>query len=180
MEELMQRTLTRYSLAIPVITRCIADFLGFGDQIRDVGNKGAKFSENEVYQHITNCQMFLSYNADETKLLKRRKDFMESMEFLLKLTESGNILEASRWRISRAVRDLGRGVASLLDWRLSADEKLTIVSMKILGRLVATRILHEVKDSGRAAAVLLLTALDIAYTSVLAVSYIALYLETVA
>ena len=74
-------------MAIPVVTRCIADFLGFGDQIRDVGNKKAKYSENEIYQHITNCQIFLSYNADETKLIKRRAAFKKSMAFLLRLAE---------------------------------------------------------------------------------------------
>lgn len=70
-----------------MVTRCIADFLGFGDQIRDVSNKKAKYTENELYRHITNCQTFLSYNTDETKLIKRRAAFKESMNVLLQLAE---------------------------------------------------------------------------------------------
>ena len=64
-----------FSLAIPVITRFVADFLGFGHRVRNIGNISAPFSENETYQDITNCQMFHSYNADETKLLKRQVAF---------------------------------------------------------------------------------------------------------
>ena len=151
--------LTSYSLAIPVVTRCIADFLGFGNHVRNVGNENAKFSENEIYQHITNCQMFMSYNADETKLLKRRTDFKRSMEFLLKLAEEGNILEASRWGISK----FGRSFFS------KHDHEVTSKAMKALGRSVAARILEDERDGGKAAAMLLLTALDVAYISVLAV-----------
>ena len=66
------------SLAIPVITRYIADFLGFGDRIRANAGSTGTLSENEIYQHITNCQVYSSYNADETKLLKRRKAFKVS------------------------------------------------------------------------------------------------------
>lgn len=43
--------------------------------------------------------------------------------------------------------------------------------MRELGKLVAQRILESERDAGRAAAILLLTALDGAYNSVLAVSY---------
>ncbi|KAL8697068.1 MAG: hypothetical protein Q9224_002486 [Gallowayella concinna] len=148
-------------VAIPVTTRCIADFLGFGDQIRNISNPKARYSENEVYQHITNCQVFLAYNADETKLLKRRDAFKSSMAFLLKLAEGGNILEASRWRVSTAIRGLfKRKVRSACD---VASE-----SMRELGLASAKEILKHEKDSGKAAAILLLTALDVAYISVLA------------
>ncbi|KAL8693454.1 MAG: hypothetical protein Q9218_001725 [Villophora microphyllina] len=148
-------------VAIPVITRCIADFLGFGDQIRSIENPKAKYSENEIYQHITNCQVFLSYNADETKLLKRRTAFKESMEFLLTLAEGGNILEASRWGVVKTFRGLFKATA--IDDHGKASE-----SMRALGRSVAATILREERDTGKAAAILLLTALDVAYISVLA------------
>ena len=75
--------------------------------MRNVGNSKAKYSENEIYQHITNCQVFLSYNADETKLLKRRAAFKSSMEFLLDLAEQGSIYEASRGGVSRADESTG-------------------------------------------------------------------------
>ena len=44
-------------------------------------------------------------------------------------------------------------------------------SIKELGKLVAQRILESERDAGKAAAILLLTALDGAYNSVLVVSY---------
>ena len=158
-----------------MITRCIADFLGFGSEIKDVENPKAKYSENEVYQHITNCQTFLSYNADETKLLKRRTDFKNSMEFLLKLAEGGSILEASRWPIGRVFKNFGESIAKVFEQRSAKDDRLATEPMKALGQAVAARILEEVKDSGKAAAVLLLTALDIAYISVLAVSVLGIW-----
>ncbi|KAL8725978.1 MAG: hypothetical protein Q9166_007012 [cf. Caloplaca sp. 2 TL-2023] len=148
-------------VAIPVMTRCIADFLGFGDQVRNIGNTKARYSENEIYQHITNCQDFLAYNTDETKLLRRRNAFKQSLAFLLKLAEEGNILEASRWQVSKAIRGLVQG-------RATSENHVALESMKTLGRSVANRILKDEKDSGKAAAILLMTALDVAYISVLA------------
>lgn len=148
-------------VAIPVVTRCIADFLGFGGQVRNIGNTKAKYSENEIYQHITNCQAFLAYNADETKLLRRRNAFRQSMAFLLKLAEEGNILEASRWRVTKAIRGLFTGGTA-------SSHESAQDSMRVLGRSVADRILKDEKDSGKAAAILLMTALDVAYISVLA------------
>ena len=155
-----------------MVTRCIADFLGFGHQIKDVGNPHAKYSENEIYQHITNCQVFLSYNADETKLMKRRKDFKESMQFLLKLAEEGNVLAGSRWPISKALRSLAKRVVTFFESKETADQNIVSEHMKVLGRVVASQLYENVKDSGITAALLLITALDIAYVSVLAVSVI--------
>lgn len=154
--------LTTASVAIPVVTRCIADFLGFGHQVKDVNNSQAKYSENEIYQHITNCQVFLAYNTDETKLLKRRNAFKTSMDFLLNLAREGNILEASRWEISRSLRNLfNQKPVSIRDQETG--------QMKALGMRAAKSILEQEKDSGKAAAILLLAALDVAYISVLAV-----------
>ena len=107
--------------------------------------------------------MFLAYNADETKLLKRRTAFKKSMAFLLKLAKEGNILEASRYALSRTLQGLfKRKPHSRYDMALD--------SMRVLGRSVADTILDEERDSGKAAAILLLAALDVAYISVLAVS----------
>ena len=156
--------LTTASVAIPVVTRCIADFLGFGHQLKDLGNSRAKYSENEIYQHITNCQVFLAYNADETKLLKRRNAFKNSMEFLLNLAREGNILEASRWGICKALR-------SLFNQESVSRRDQETGQMKALGLAAANRILKQEKDSGKAAAILLLVALDVAYISVLAVCW---------
>jgi hypothetical protein len=144
--------------AIPVTTRYVADFLGFGHLVRSDNNPNAPYSENEIYQHITNCQIFLSYNADETKLLKRRAAFRSSMNFLYKLTEQANILEANRWTIVRWARNSIRYL-----FGRKSDNPMTE-----LGYKVAQQILSHEKDAGKAAAVLLLVGLDSAYNSVLA------------
>ncbi|KAM0425375.1 hypothetical protein ACHAPT_009432 [Fusarium lateritium] len=146
--------------AIPVVTRYVSDFLGFGHLVRSDSNSSAQFSENEIYQHITNCQVFLSYNSDETKLLKRRKAFKDSMSFLLKLTEQGNICNAARWAPSRWFRD-GLGYLASLGRSKSNP-------MEALGFKVAQEVLQNEKNTGRAAAILLLTGLDSAYNTVLA------------
>lgn len=165
-KSIFQLDVTR-DLAIPVITRCIADFLGFGDQIRDIGNKKAKFTENELYRHITNCQTFLSYNTDETKLIKRRAAFKDSITVLTQLAQEGNIRQAQRWSITKAIS----GVAGFFFGMFKARKGDTAASrgMKNLGKLVASRIVASERNSAKAAAILILTALDIAYVSVLAV-----------
>ena len=142
------------SFAIPVTTRYVADFLGFGHVLKTEKNLNRSHSENEIYRHITNCQIFLSYNADETKLLKRRKAFRSSMEFLLELTEHGNIAEANMWKATQAL--FGR----------KRDNPMTE-----LGFQIAEKVLRHEPDAGKAAGIFLLVGLDLAYNSVLAVSF---------
>ena len=144
--------LTFISFAIPVVTRYVADFLGFGHKLRTDSNLSKALTENEIYQHITNCQMFLSYNADETKLLKRRKAFRDSMVFLTDLTERGSIAEANSWSITQALFGKQRTNA-----------------MTELGFFIAQKVLEYEKDAGKAAAILLLICLDFAYNSVVSV-----------
>ena len=136
-------------------TRYVADFLGFGHLIKGDQNSKAPYSENQIYQHITNCQIFFSYNADETKLLNRRKAYRSSMNFLYDLTKDGNIWQANRWSITRGLISMGRKESN---------------PMVELGFRVAERVLKHERDAGRSAAILLLIALDSAYNSVLAVS----------
>ncbi|KAL8910116.1 MAG: hypothetical protein Q9171_004577 [Xanthocarpia ochracea] len=131
-ENTFQVDVTR-DVAIPVVTRCIADFLGFGDQIRNVGNPQAK----------------------------RRAAFRKSVEFLLRLAEEGNIREASRWQVTKTVRGFFQG-------NPVASQDTASESMRALGCSVAARVLKDEHDSGKAAAILLLTALDVAFISVLA------------
>ena len=135
-------------------TRYVADFLGFGHLIKDDQNPKAPYSENQIYQHITNCQIFFSYNADETKLLNRRKAYRSSMNFLYDLTRNGNIWQAKRCSITRNFIFMGKEESN---------------PMAELGFKVAQRVLDHERDAGRSAAILLLTALESAYNSVLAV-----------
>ena len=146
-------------MAIPVITRFVADFLGFSDLVKTENNPHGKFSENEIYQHIMNCQVFLAYNIDETKMWKRRAAFKESMKLLYGLAEEGTIKEANRFAITKAFFEA-------FQRKDVSEEK----KMKEFGFAVAQRVLKGETDTGRAAAVLLLTALDGVFNSVLAVS----------
>ncbi|KAK5110343.1 hypothetical protein LTR62_006051 [Meristemomyces frigidus] len=133
--------------AIPVVTRYVVDFLGFGNLMRTESNPSGTYSENEIYQHITNCQTFLSISVDDTKLLKRRKAFRESMGLLMKLTQGGNIARAS---------------SMLSGWFDAPNDN----SMVQLGYFVSQKILAYSRDSQKAAAILLLVCLDFAYNSV--------------
>ncbi|KAK9774996.1 putative Heme peroxidase-domain-containing protein [Seiridium cardinale] len=140
-------------VAIPVVTRYVAELLGFADKVRSDTNTNAKYSENEIYQHITNCQMYLSYNADETKLIRRRKAFISSMDFLYELTKNGHIRDVSLW---------GRFLGAL--WPFGSPPS----AMKKLGLDIAREVLNSEGDTGRSAAILLLIGLDSAYQAVVA------------
>lgn len=76
------------------------------------------------------------------------------MQFLFELAEGGSIKSASQWRIS--------------SYLFGSKADTSPNHMRNLGMAVAKRILEQESDSGKAAAILLLTALDSAYNSVLA------------
>lgn len=135
------------------MTTYVADFLGFGNLIRSAERPKAPHSENEIYRHITNCQVFLSYNADETKLLKRRKAFKKSMEILHNLVLGGSIAEANRWSATRY-------------WFGTSNDN----PMTKLGYEVAERVLRHESSPTAAASIMVFVGLHAAYNSVLAVS----------
>ncbi|KAF4993452.1 hypothetical protein FGRMN_6458 [Fusarium graminum] len=127
------------SFAIPIITRYVTDF---------------------IYQHLNNCQVFFSYNTNETKLLKRRKDSRNFRNFLLKLAEEGNVREAGRWRTTRWIQNVFGTIASL------GQDKLSF--MTALRFLVADEIIKRESNTAKAAGFLLLTAFDSVYNVVCA------------
>lgn len=139
------------SYAIPVTTKSVADFLGFGYAIRNTDNPHGKYSENEIYQHITNCQTFMSYNADETKLFRRRKDFKASLEVLYNLTANGDIYG---WSVSR-----------MLSRRSNTNP------MTKLGHEIAARLQQRGRSQATCISHLVLIGLHSAYNTVLAVSH---------
>ena len=73
--------------AIPVITRFLADFLGFGHLIKTKKFPSRPYEENEIYEHFINCQDYLTFDADDTRAFRRRKAFQTSLKFLKDLTE---------------------------------------------------------------------------------------------
>ena len=90
-------------------------------------------------------------------MLSRRAAFENSMQFLFDLAKSGNVRAVSRWSLS-----------SLFSWHGKDDSSEK--KMKNFGMKIAKSVLEQDKDIGKAAASLLLIALDGAYNSVLAVS----------
>ncbi|KAI0469662.1 heme peroxidase-domain-containing protein [Xylariaceae sp. FL0804] len=143
--------------AITVMARYVVDFLGFGNQVRSSGNPGARYSEEEIYRHITNCQVFLSYNSDETKAMKRRQAFRTSVKLLFELAQNGNIRVANRWAVTRWA---GNALGRLFGKRTNP--------MTELGFKVAQQVLEHEPDADKAAAIFLLAGLDSVYNTVLA------------
>ena len=72
--------------AIPVITRFVADVLGFGHLIKTREQLYRPYEENEIYDHIINCQDWVTFDADETRTYRRREKFRASIKVLQKLT----------------------------------------------------------------------------------------------
>ncbi|WQF74989.1 Putative hem peroxidase superfamily, hem peroxidase, animal-type [Colletotrichum destructivum] len=148
--------------AIPVVTRYMAAFLGFSHKLREVpatctvSDKRTQtahhgtYTENEIYQHITNCQVFLAYNTDETKWMARRKAFQKSVETLIELARQGTIWEAKQIF----------GLSNMLYGREETNP------MHQMGVFVAKQILKHEPDQTRAAAILLLISLDFTYNAV--------------
>lgn len=134
------------------MTNYVAEFLGFGHLIRSAERPKAPYSENEIYQHITNCQVFLSYNTDETKLLKRRKASKKSLGFLHDLVLKGNIGEANRFRVTRF----------LFGARQNSE-------MAKLGFQVAERVIAHTTNINVAASIMIFVGLHTAYNAVYAV-----------
>ena len=95
-------------------------------------------------------------------MLSRRDAFKKSMQFLYDLAESGNVRAASRFSLS-----------SFFSWHDKDESSET--KMKSFGMKIAKRVLERDMDTRKAAATLLLIALDGAYNSVLAVRITFIY-----
>jgi hypothetical protein len=131
----------------------VVDFLGFGHLLKTETNPSGLYSENEIFQHVTNCQTFLSYNVDETKLLKRRQAFKTSIALLTDLASRGTIAQASQ-------------LGAIKAWFMGSTEN----PMTRLGCSIAKDIMVYENNASKAAAILLLVCLDFAYNAVNSVS----------
>lgn len=83
----------------------------------------------------------------------------------------GNILEASRWTITKTLRGAVDFIGDTFKSKPVLNSETSSIAMKALGKSIAARIVTDEKDTEKAAAILLLAALDMAYISVLAVSF---------
>lgn len=76
-------------MAIPVITRFVADLIGFWEQVKTVEFHNRKYEENDIYFHIENCQNFETHDSDPTTTWRRRMAYQESIKVLKQLAEDG-------------------------------------------------------------------------------------------
>lgn len=155
-------TVSYLSYAIPVVTRFVADFLGFGEDIKTEEHLDRKYDENQIYKHFTNCQDFLTFNADETTAWKRRVDFTKSMQFLKDTTE--RCVDAAQPGIFGSIFG-GPSYGSAKDGE-------TVKSLRKFGAEIAKVLVKEKrKTKEEAAAIMLYTAIDATYKCILVVSY---------
>lgn len=85
--------------------------------------------------------------------MERRQAFKLSIQKLIDLTQKGSIWDGSQWEITKAL--FGRKDTN---------------AMHQLGVFVAKQILEFERDQSKAAAILLLICLDLAYNAVVSVS----------
>lgn len=84
-------------MAIPVITRFVADLIGFWDQVKTVEFPNRKYEENDIYFHIENCQNFETHDSDPTTRWRRRMAYQESIKGLKLLAEDGIYRSQHGW-----------------------------------------------------------------------------------
>lgn len=146
-------------VAVPVVTHLVGNFLGIDHLIKTDTNPKGKYSENEIYKHVTNCQMFFAYNTDETKLLKRRKAFKDSMDFMLEQARK-SISSAKPWAIFSF---LGSTSKFAIDANKTSKENLTEYGKAMMREVLR----QEGGNVDKAAAAIVLIALDAAFNTVL-------------
>lgn len=81
--------LTSVSYAIPIVTRFIADYLGFWPNVKSAKNPERSYDENQIYKHIANCQNYQAWDSDLTKTWQNRLAYRDSIKFLYGLAEEG-------------------------------------------------------------------------------------------
>jgi len=143
----------------------VADFLGFGEEIKTEEYLDRKYDENLIYKHFTNCQDFLTFNPDETTAWKRRVDFTNSLQFLKETTE--RCVDAAQPGMFGAFF----GVPSYG----SVKDGEAVKSLRKFGADIAKYLVKEKrKTKEEAAAIMLFTAIDATYKSILVVSFVTL------
>ena len=152
------------SYTIPVITRFVADFLGFWDSVKTPANTQRKYNENQIYQHIHNCQAYLAYCSDETTIWKRRVAFKASIQFLKERSEYG-------------VQQAQEGVFGTWfsrNLRTEGDQDY-VVKLREFGVTAIRALIKRLGNSEKVAAMMLAIVLDAAHKSVMTVSCTSVY-----
>lgn len=142
---------------IPVITRFVVDFLGFWDTVKTPVHPDRKYNENQIYQHIHNCQNYLTYDSDETTLSKRRIAFKGSIAFLKTQAEHGayQAQEGLFGWLSRKTETTG-------------DQEY-VVKLRDFGVKTSRALARKLANTEEVAAMMLVVTLDAAHKSVMTV-----------
>ncbi|MCJ1465542.1 hypothetical protein MMC07_004160 [Pseudocyphellaria aurata] len=148
--------------AIPVVTRFFVDFLGFWDCVQTPQHPNRQYNENEIYEHICNCQDYRSYNSDETTMWKRRLAFKKSIIFLREKAEYG----ARR----------ARGFFGLIprDNKTTGD-RAYVVALRNFGVKVSKAFAKKLKNTDEVAAMMLVIALEAVHKSVMTFTEVLAY-----
>ena len=140
---------------VPVVARFVCDFLGFENHPKTKDEDGY-FNENLIYSYISNVQEFLSQNADEATLWKRRIAFRESLGVLKDMSEHG-------------IRKADGGLLGFLTSGMGRIPEEPIGRLKACGLQAAKSVLKSKPDMETAAAFMLVSIMDAAHKTVLMV-----------
>lgn len=148
-----------------MVTRFVADFLGFWNRVKtDLTDeaRGREYDENDIYKFIQDYQNYYTYNKDPTKGWERRMAFRKSIAKLKELAEEG-------------VASMEKGVMEGFWGRTYGDsEEMKRQPYVIEIRKMAIDMIRELVSAGYnrdyVAAIMLVTALDSSYKVVLTVS----------
>ena len=140
--------------AVPVVTRFVADFLGFGHLIKTATMHDRAYNERQIYAHFSNCQDYLTFDSDETKAYAKRKAFYTSIRVLLDLTEKGVADSRRRWLEYRRNHHMVNG-----DSELTRD-------VRAFGVLATQELTKQLGSEKKAAAVKLAVALEAIHKSI--------------
>lgn len=136
----MSKTFTKQliSVAAPVVAQFVGDFLGFWDwkppekyqEAKDQQAKDEPANYATVYQHLKNCQDYLTYNSDKLSVFPRRIEFRRSIDWLSDASIHGvNQVKGGERNntANTALQKFGNDMATaLLKMKLTVDEAAAI------------------------------------------------------
>lgn len=147
---------------MPIVAQFIADFLGFWDWIDPETKQGAG-NARVVYEHLSNCQNYLTYDSDETTVASRRIAFKKSIRWLN---------DGAKYGVKQ-VKDNGAK-------RGATGPDKVVSELKQFGTQMALELLKRGATVEEAAAIRLSIALDAVHKSILTVSDPAAHCRTCA
>ncbi|MCJ1402641.1 hypothetical protein MMC11_005861 [Xylographa trunciseda] len=143
-------------VAMPVVAQFVSDFLGFWDWTDPDEPKDSATDASITYQHLSNCQDYLTYNSDELSVFPRRIEFRKSILWLNKASIHGIKQVSDGKRGSKQPKDVSDNIWKVRDFGSSMAREL--LNLK-LDKDKVTR--------DEAAAIRLSIALDAVHKSIL-------------